>query len=92
MMRDKTEIGCVILTGNGPSKHGKYSFSSGETNERGKDGYGHVGEEGNINPPIGPKLHILEVQRLIRFMPKVVIAAVPGWAVGGGHSYMLCVT
>ena len=37
------------------------------------------------------RLHILEVQRLIRFMPKVVIAVVPGWAAGGGHSlHVVC--
>ena len=82
----------MILTGNGPSKHGKYSFSSGgDQRIRGKDGYKYVGEEGNINPAKLGRLHILEVQRLIRFMPKVVIAAVPGWAVGGGHSlHVVC--
>ena len=90
--RQNPEIGCVILTGNGPSKHGKYSFSSGgDQRIRGKDGYKYVGEEGNINPAKLGRLHILEVQRLIRFMPKVVIAAVPGWAVGGGHSlHVVC--
>ena len=86
--RTNSKIGCVILTGNGPSpKDGKWAFcSGGDQRIRGKDGYKYD-EKG---PKTG-RLHILEVQRLIRFMPKVVIAVVPGWAVGGGHSlHVVC--
>jgi naphthoate synthase len=78
-------IGVVLLTGEGPSpKDGIYSFcSGGDQKARGERGY--VGDNG-IH-----RLNILEVQRLIRFMPKVVIAVVPGWAVGGGHSlHVVC--
>jgi naphthoate synthase len=73
-------IGVVLLTGEGPSpKDGVYAFcSGGDQKSRGNRGY--VGDDGKH------RLNILEVQRLIRFMPKVVIAVVPGWAVGGGHS------
>ena len=76
-----TDVGCVILTGNGPSpKDGGWAFcSGGDQRVRGKYGYEHAsGSSG--------RLHILEAQRLIRFMPKVVICVVPGWAAGGGHS------
>lgn len=81
--RCSPDIGTVLLTGNGPSpKDGGWAFcSGGDQRIRGKDGY--LYEEGQHKPG---RLHILEVQRLIRFMPKVVIAVVPGWAVGGGHS------
>jgi len=82
----------VLLTGNGPSpKDGGWSFSSGgDQRIRGKDGYKYEGEQG-IDPARLGRLHILEVQRLIRFMPKIVIAVVPGWAVGGGHSlHVVC--
>jgi len=88
--RMSTDIGCVILTGNGPSlKDGRWAFcSGGDQRIRGRDGYKYA--EGETSDSIDPakvgRLHILEVQRLIRMMPKVVIAAVPGWAVGGGHS------
>ena len=85
--RCTTDVGVVLLTGNGPSpKDGGWAFSSGgDQRVRGKDGYGY-GERGRTG-----RLHILEVQRLIRFMPKVVIAVVPGWAVGGGHSlHVVC--
>ena len=69
------------------SKHGKWSFSSGgDQRIRGKDGYKYEGDSGEVDKAKLGRLHILEVQRLIRFMPKVVIAVVPGWAVGGGHS------
>jgi len=80
------EIGVVLLTGEGPSpKDGGWAFcSGGDQRVRGKRGY-----EGN-SPGFG-RLHILEVQRLIRFMNKVVICLVPGWAVGGGHSlHVVC--
>ena len=85
--RQQTDTGCVLLTGNGPSgKDGGWAFSSGgDQRARGPEGYeyGQAGRSG--------RLHILEVQRLIRFMPKVVVAVVPGWAVGGGHSlHVVC--
>lgn len=78
--REDVNIGVVLLSGEGPSpKDGGWAFcSGGDQNARGHQGY--VDEEGM------PRLNILEVQRLIRFMPKVVIAVVPGWCVGGGHS------
>ncbi len=89
------DVGCVILTGNGPSpKDGGWAFcSGGDQRIRGKDGYKYA--EGDTAESIDParvgRLHILEVQRLIRTMPKVVVAAVPGWAVGGGHSlHVVC--
>ena len=79
--RLSTDVGCVILTGNGPSpKDGGWAFcSGGDQRVRGKYGYEHA--EGSSG-----RLHILEAQRLIRFMPKIVICVVPGWAAGGGHS------
>jgi naphthoate synthase len=86
------DVGAVLLTGNGPSpKDGGWAFcSGGDQRIRGKDGYKYEGEEG-VDPARLGRLHILEVQRLIRFMPKVVIAVVPGWAVGGGHSlHVVC--
>lgn len=81
------DIGTVILTGNGPSpKDGGWAFcSGGDQRIRGKDGYKYA-DGTNIHPAKLGRLHILEVQRLIRFMPKIVICVVPGWAVGGGHS------
>ncbi len=88
-----SDVGCVILTGNGPSpKDGGWAFcSGGDQRVRGRDGYKYEGPEGTADPARLGRLHILEVQRLIRFMPKVVIAAVPGWAVGGGHSlHVVC--
>ncbi len=91
--RQWPDVGCVLITGNGPSKKGQWSFSSGgDQRIRGKDGYKYEGEEaGSADVARMGRLHILEVQRLIRFMPKVVIAVVPGWAVGGGHSlHVVC--
>ncbi len=88
--RMTTDVGCVLLTGNGPSpRDGGWAFcSGGDQRIRGKDGYRYA--EGETKESIDPaktgRLHILEVQRLIRFMPKVVICVVPGWAAGGGHS------
>ncbi|GAL87276.1 1,4-dihydroxy-6-naphthoate synthase [Sporocytophaga myxococcoides] len=82
---EDASIGVVLLSAEGPStKDGVYSFcSGGDQKVRGDKGY--VGEDGRH------RLNILEVQRLIRFMPKVVIAVVPGWAVGGGHSlHVVC--
>src|SRR5580765_776926 len=94
--RTSADIGCVLLTGNGPSpKNGKHAFcTGGDQRIRGKAGYqyetpGHDAEAAPPNPIDTAKmarLHILECQRLIRFMPKVVIAVVNGWAAGGGHS------
>ena len=83
-----SDVGCVLLTGNGPSpKDGGWAFSSGgDQRIRGKAGYEYQGADGAVDRAKLGRLHILEVQRLIRFMPKVVIAVVPGWAVGGGHS------
>lgn len=77
---EDTNIGVVLLSAEGPStKDGVWSFcSGGDQNARGHQGY--VGKDGYH------RLNILEVQRLIRFMPKAVICVVPGWAVGGGHS------
>jgi naphthoate synthase len=86
--RQNPRIGVVLITGNGPSaKDGGWAFcSGGDQRIRGRAGY----EYGDDTSATG-RLHILEVQRLIRFMPKVVIAVVPGWAAGGGHSlHVVC--
>jgi len=91
--RTSSDVGCVLITGNGPSpKDGGWAFSSGgDQRIRGKDGYKYEGSAGDIDPARLGRLHILECQRLIRFMPKVVIAVVCGWAVGGGHSlHVVC--
>lgn len=92
--RTTSDVGVVLLTGNGPSpKDGGWAFcSGGDQRIRGKDGYKYEGDtEGKVDAARLGRLHILEVQRLIRFMPKVVIAVVPGWAVGGGHSlHVVC--
>lgn len=88
--RMTTDVGVILLTGNGPSpRDGGWAFcSGGDQRIRGRDGYKYAeGETADtIDPGRAGRLHILEVQRLIRFMPKVVIAVVPGFAVGGGHS------
>jgi naphthoate synthase len=93
--RQASDVGCVLLTGNGPSpRDGGWAFcSGGDQRIRGRDGYRYAeGETAeSIDPARSGRLHILEVQRLIRFMPKVVIAVVPGWAAGGGHSlHVVC--
>ncbi len=92
--RQTSDVGCVLLTGNGPSpKDGGWAFcAGGDQRIRGKDGYKYETDDpGTIDPAKLGRLHILEVQRLIRFMPKIVIAVVPGWAVGGGHSlHVVC--
>ncbi|MFE5670020.1 1,4-dihydroxy-2-naphthoyl-CoA synthase [Agromyces sp. NPDC056523] len=97
--RTNPRIGVVLLTGNGPSpKDGGWAFcSGGDQRIRGRDGYKYSdAETGLVEGSAGShaavgRLHILEVQRLIRFMPKVVIAVVPGWAAGGGHSlHVVC--
>ncbi|TFD75015.1 1,4-dihydroxy-2-naphthoyl-CoA synthase [Cryobacterium fucosi] len=93
--RVNPRIGVVLLTGNGPSpKDGGWAFcSGGDQRIRGRDGYKYADGETatGIDKARGGRLHILEVQRLIRFMPKVVIAVIPGWAAGGGHSlHVVC--
>ncbi|MGA9747531.1 MAG: 1,4-dihydroxy-2-naphthoyl-CoA synthase [Nocardioides sp.] len=96
--RISSDVGCVILTGNGPSpKDGGWAFcSGGDQRIRGRSGYQYTRPEGaegragetseSVDKAKLGRLHILECQRLIRFMPKVVICVVPGWAAGGGHS------
>ncbi len=100
--RISADVGVVLLTGNGPSpKDGGWAFcSGGDQRIRGKDGYKYERTDSNgtgnsesdkVNLARMGRLHILEVQRQIRFMPKVVMAVVPGWAVGGGHSlHVIC--
>src|SRR5882757_5577290 len=84
------DVGCVLLTGNGPSpRDGVWAFcSGGDQRIRGRTGYQYADGEtaDTVDPARAGRLHILECQRLIRFMPKVVIAVIPGWAAGGGHS------
>ena len=88
--RISSDVGCVLLTGNGPSpKDGGWAFcSGGDQRIRGRAGYQYAAGEtaATVDAAKLGRLHILECQRLIRFMPKVVIAVVPGWAAGGGHS------
>jgi len=96
--RISSDVGCVLLTGNGPSpRDGGWAFcSGGDQRIRGRAGYqytrpeGPEGRAGETSETVDKaqlgRLHILECQRLIRFMPKVVICVVPGWAAGGGHS------
>ena len=92
--RQTSSVGCVLLTGNGPSpKDGGWAFcSGGDQRIRGKDGYQYENDDaGQLDRAKLGRLHILEVQRLIRHMPKVVMAVVPGWAAGGGHSlHVVC--
>ncbi|MEO7350353.1 MAG: 1,4-dihydroxy-2-naphthoyl-CoA synthase [Marmoricola sp.] len=99
--RTTSDVGCVLLTGNGPSERsGKWAFcTGGDQRIRGKTGYqyedGTAGDRRDSRAPaerarLG-RLHILECQRLIRFMPKIVICVVPGWTAGGGHSlHVVC--
>ena len=88
--RMSSDVGCVILTGNGPSpKDGGWAFcSGGDQRIRGRTGYQYAAGETaeSVDPARSGRLHILECQRLIRFMPKIVVCVVPGWAAGGGHS------
>jgi len=96
--RISSDVGCVLLTGNGPAeRHGKWAFcTGGDQRIRGRAGYeytrpddahGRAGETSKfVDAAKLGRLHILECQRLIRFMPKIVICVVPGWAAGGGHS------
>jgi naphthoate synthase len=100
--RQTADVGCILLTGNGPSpRDGGWAFcSGGDQRIRGRDGYRYTvddgepeveGAVGTIDPARSGRLHIMEVHRLIRFMPKVVICLVPGWAAGGGHSlHVVC--
>jgi naphthoate synthase len=90
--RMSSDVGAVLLTGNGPSpKDGGWAFcSGGDQRIRGRAGYQYDSAAKGDVGALG-RLHILEVQRLIRFMPKVVIALVNGWAAGGGHSlHVVC--
>src|SRR5690554_5805884 len=82
--REDSSIGVILLTGEGPAKDGVYAFcSGGDQKVRGKNGY--KGDDGIS------RLNVLDIQRIIRFMSKVVICVVPGWAVGGGHSlHVVC--
>jgi naphthoate synthase len=95
--RTTPDVGCVLLSGNGPSpRDGGWAFcSGGDQRIRGRAGYEYEiddpvaqaeGAAAHVDAARLGRLHILECQRLIRFMPKVVIAVVPGWAAGGGHS------
>ncbi|WP_311142774.1 1,4-dihydroxy-2-naphthoyl-CoA synthase [Corynebacterium durum] len=97
--RRTPDVGCVLITGNGPStRDGGWAFcSGGDQRIRGRSGYRYA--DGDTADTVdearekveGGRLHILEVQRLIRTMPKVVIAVVNGWAAGGGHSlHVVC--
>ena len=105
--RRSPDVGCVLLTGNGPSaRDGGWAFcSGGDQRIRGRSGYQYTSVDAETGRPgedvdsvddvltraHGGRLHILEVQRLIRTMPKVVVAVVPGWAAGGGHSlHVIC--
>lgn len=76
--REDQSIGVILLTGAGPAQDGKYAFcAGGDQGVRGAGGY--VGADGV------PRLNVLDLQRLIRTIPKVVIALVAGYAIGGGH-------
>jgi naphthoate synthase len=101
--RSSSDVGCVLLTGNGPSeKNGKWAFcTGGDQRIRGRTGYLYQNEQSAEGEPADTadmvdkaqlgRLHILECQRLIRFMPKIVVALVPGWTAGGGHSlHVVC--
>ena len=101
--RTASDVGCVLLTGNGPSdKNGKWAFcTGGDQRIRGKAGYQYTrpedatGRAGETSDSVDKarlgRLHILECQRLIRFMPKIVVCLVNGWAAGGGHSlHVVC--
>src|SRR5207342_2591954 len=93
--RIASDVGCVLLTGNGPSeKNGKWAFcAGGDQRIRGRAGYQYAEGEtaGAVDKAKLGRLHILECQRLIRFMPKIVVCVVPGWTAGGGHSlHVVC--
>jgi naphthoate synthase len=88
--RITADVGCVLLTGNGPSPRdgGRAFCSGGDQRIRGRQGYEYAAgsDASTVDRARLGRLHVLECQRLVRFMPKVVIAVVPGWAAGGGHS------
>jgi naphthoate synthase len=88
--RSTSDVGCVVLTGNGPSpQDGGWAFcSGGDQRIRGRAGYQYASADTaeSVDRARLGRLHILECQRLIRFMPKIVLCVVPGWAAGGGHS------
>ncbi|MBA2560878.1 MAG: 1,4-dihydroxy-2-naphthoyl-CoA synthase [Propionibacteriales bacterium] len=93
--RTSPDVGCVLLTGNGPSpRDGGWAFcSGGDQRIRGRAGYEYADDEGagSVDQARLGRLHILDCQRLIRFMPKIVSCVVPGWAAGGGHSlHVVC--
>ncbi|ORV09863.1 1,4-dihydroxy-2-naphthoyl-CoA synthase [Mycobacterium celatum] len=93
--RMSPDVGVILLTGNGPSpRDGGWAFcSGGDQRIRGRTGYQYASGEtaDTVDAARAGRLHILEVQRLIRFMPKVVICLVSGWAAGGGHSlHVVC--
>ncbi len=97
--RKQADVGCVLLTGNGPAEDGGWAFcAGGDQSVRGGSGYEYrdgdaasSDDDDLVREARAGRLHILEVQRLIRFMPKPVVAVVPGWAVGGGHSlHVVC--
>ncbi|WP_442971135.1 MULTISPECIES: 1,4-dihydroxy-2-naphthoyl-CoA synthase [unclassified Rhodococcus (in: high G+C Gram-positive bacteria)] len=93
--RMTSDVGAVLLTGNGPApKDGVWSFcSGGDQRIRGRSGYQYASGDTaeTVDKARAGRLHILEVQRLIRTMPKVVICLVNGWAAGGGHSlHVVC--
>jgi len=97
--RKQADVGCVLLTGNGPAEDGGWAFSSGgDQSVRGGSGYEYrdddeadESDDPRVREARAGRLHVLGVQRLIRFMPKPVVAVVPGWAVGGGHSlHVIC--
>lgn len=77
--REDQEIGVILLTGQGPAKDGKYAFcSGGDQRIRGEKGY--IGKDDGV-----PRLNVLDLQKLIRSIPKPVVALVAGYAIGGGH-------
>ncbi|MBS4035458.1 MAG: 1,4-dihydroxy-2-naphthoyl-CoA synthase [Ignavibacterium sp.] len=77
--REDQELGVILLTGKGPAKDGKYAFcSGGDQRIRGDKGY--IGEDDKI-----PRLNVLDLQKIIRSIPKPVVALVAGYAIGGGH-------
>ena len=99
--RTSSDVGCVLLTGNGPAeKSGKWAFcTGGDQRIRGRAGYQYEArpddDRRDARAPAEQarlgRLHILECQRLIRFMPKIVVCLVNGWAAGGGHSlHVVC--
>ncbi len=73
LCREDQEVGVIILTGEG----GKAFCSGGDQSVRGHGGY--------VGSDTVPRLNVLDLQKLIRSIPKPVIAAVAGWAIGGGH-------